>query len=189
MAKCVVCNQSKGKRECIRENSMICSRCCGTTRTAESCGDCRYYRPPAASRNYRALPRFTPAEMQHNLDLGDFSNTVEGALCAFDMQQPTPLRDAVALSLLQLLLDKYCFQDAEPGDLDPVLAVGLEQITDAIDQAIGEEQHSEDFRKVLACVWYVAQRRSKGNREYLDVIARYVGPSVAPGIRILPQRD
>lgn len=43
--KCPVCNQRKGKRECPRKESLICSRCCGQIREPKKCSsDCFYFK-------------------------------------------------------------------------------------------------------------------------------------------------
>lgn len=61
--KCRICGQRKGKRECLREENLICSRCCGETRNIEDCTrKCPYIQPllkdlkllPEIRRAYRS---------------------------------------------------------------------------------------------------------------------------------------
>ncbi len=43
MARCVICEQRKGKRHCPLKNAMICSQCCGLLQTEGNCpGDCPF---------------------------------------------------------------------------------------------------------------------------------------------------
>lgn len=43
--------------------------------------------------------------------------------------------------------------------------------------------------RILAVIRFVANRRSKGNREYLEIINEYVGTRIAPGLRIVPMSE
>ena len=61
--KCSICGQRKGKRECQREDNLICSGCCGETRNIEDCTrKCSYLQPllkdlkllPEIRRAYRS---------------------------------------------------------------------------------------------------------------------------------------
>lgn len=43
MAKCLICNQKKGKRECRIVGGEICSLCCGTRRNDDECVGYEYF--------------------------------------------------------------------------------------------------------------------------------------------------
>ena len=51
MAKCLICDAQKGKRLCTLKGGLVCSLCCGTTRTAEACGGCSHYQDPKQTGN------------------------------------------------------------------------------------------------------------------------------------------
>ncbi len=43
MARCVICEQRKGKRHCALKSAMVCSQCCGLVQTEGNCpGDCPF---------------------------------------------------------------------------------------------------------------------------------------------------
>ncbi len=44
---------------------------------------------------------------------------------------------------------------------------------------------SEEIVKVLGVIRFVARRRTKIGREYMEIVHQYVGPRTAPGVRIL----
>lgn len=58
--KCPICNQRKGKRECSRKESLICSKCCGQIREPKKCpSNCPYnksfdQKPSSKYRNFKA---------------------------------------------------------------------------------------------------------------------------------------
>lgn len=53
MAKCPICNSSKGKRKCLIIDGMICSFCCGSTRTEEACTKCMFYQKPKRKYHFQ----------------------------------------------------------------------------------------------------------------------------------------
>jgi len=46
MAKCHIFNSRKGKGKCLIKDGLICSLCCGNTRTEEPCSECVFYQKP-----------------------------------------------------------------------------------------------------------------------------------------------
>jgi tetratricopeptide (TPR) repeat protein len=49
--KCVICNNSNGKRSClIHQNFLICPTCCATTRNGNQCNTCTHFQ---ASKEYQ----------------------------------------------------------------------------------------------------------------------------------------
>ena len=182
MAKCLICNSRKGKRQCILKDGSVCSLCCGTTRSKELCEDCSYYQDPKLTRNYKQVPAFTVQMMDDNPDLQTYANAIESALCSVD-KFTNEISDKVALRILELLIDKYHFDDppAKFGD------VALENGFREVDKAIIEDIPSEAITKILGVIYRVANRRSCGNREYLDFIHKYVGLRVASGVRALQE--
>jgi len=182
MAKCPVCDSRKGKRQCTVANGLVCSQCCGTIRKEDLCLNCSYYQKP--KRKYNEVPSFTTGQMETSPDLTDYSNTIEGALCTYDNNNNKSLNDAGAIKILELLIDKYHFKDTEINCEDPFLLAGF----NFVDVAIGEDLAGIDeleLVKVLSILYFVAKRRTKIGKEYMNVIHTYVGSRIGPGIRVL----
>jgi len=182
MAKCPICNSRKGKRSCLIAETAICSLCCGNTRTAEACVGCGFYQPP--KRDYNAVPAYSVSEMDGNTELERYGNAIEGALCAFDAQQEYALTDKDAIRIIELLMDRYHFEDQTIAEGSQLVKGGVEQVDNAIKEDLAGISR-ERLVKVLGVIRFVARRRTKQGKEYMKVIHQYVGLRVAPGIRAL----
>lgn len=181
MAKCLICAARKGKRLCSFKQGLVCSLCCGTTREKELCADCPYYQEPSQERRYSQVPAFTVQMMDGDMELQSYSNALESALCAFDVSTHV-INDRIALRIMELLLDKYHFNDP-PTEFDSQL---LEDCFREVDQVVTTDMidlPSTKITRILAVVYLVASRRSQGNREYVDFIHDYVGVRIASGVR------
>lgn len=184
MAKCPVCDSRKGKRQCVIANGLVCSQCCGTIRKEDSCLDCSYYQKP--KRKYNEVPSFTTHQMHDSVELTGYSNVIESAFCAYDIENNKTLKDADVIKILELLIDKYHFKDAEINCDNPFVLAGL----DFVDAVIREDLAGIDelvLVKVLSILYFVAKRRTKTGREYMNVIHTYVGPRIGSGVRVLSQ--
>lgn len=93
MAKCPICSSRKGKRKCLIADALICSQCCGDTRTEEVCLACVFYQKP--KRKYSEVPAYSVSEMDHNMDLQGYGNAIEGALCSYDIENEESLVTAM----------------------------------------------------------------------------------------------
>jgi len=94
------------------------------------------------------------------------------------------LNDADVIKILELLIDKYHFKDAEINCDSPFLLAGL----DFVDTVIREDLTGIDelvLVKVLSILYFVAKRRTKTGREYMNVIHTYVGPRIDSGVHVL----
>jgi hypothetical protein len=186
MAKCVLCDHRKGKRNCALKSGLVCSLCCGETRRKEQCEGCQYFREVKAARRYGDVPRFSTAEMDRSVSLQSHADTIEATLCSWDQSHRRRLSDASAISVLEMLLNKHHFGDPDTGSTDPLLREGFEMVDQVIDQDLCDVSR-DTLVKVLGVLHYVAKRRSEGRREYLEIIHQYVGVRVAPGTRLLTQ--
>lgn len=81
MAKCTVCNSRKGKRKCKATETIVCSLCCGESRTEEKCSGCSFSKSAAATRNYRSVPYYSTQEMADESELESIADVVELSLC------------------------------------------------------------------------------------------------------------
>jgi len=172
MAKCPMCNSKKGKRVCkLVENQKVCSLCCGTTRNAQ-CVGCEHYKSPQESRKYTTVPKFSTQEMESSITLQGYSNEIETLLCTIDKQYDLELQDQFALDIYKLLMDKYYFKDTE-------LLFKAEGVKDIFEQFVKVIEYSdiekETLIKLLGVLYFISHRRTKGGREYFDLIQHYVG--------------
>ena len=99
-----------------------------------------------------------------------------------------PVKDSSVLKLFEVLLDKYHFMEDENDISEDSLEKGIDMVKMSIAQDLAGVSN-EEIVKILGVVYFVARRRSKGNREYLDFIHNYVGMRAGPGMRVLPNSD
>ena len=182
MAKCTICNSRKGKRKCLITDTLICSQCCGKTRTEEKCTGCVYYQKP--KRSYSNIPAYSVHEMNGSMTLGAYSNVIEGALCAYDLDNGGQLKDNDAIRIIELLIDKYHFQDQQLDQESPLVVNGVNYVDKAISEDL-KHIRNEEIVKLLGVIRFVARRRTDTGREYMTVIHQYVGRRVASGVRVL----
>lgn len=184
MAKCPICASRKGKRQCLIADGLVCSLCCGTIRKEESCSTCQYYQKP--KRKYNEVPSFTIDQMHGNAQLTDYSNVIESALCTYDVENNKSLTDANAIKILELLIDKYYFKDTEINCDNPFLLAGFDFVEAVIREDLAGIEELV-LVKVLCILYFVAQRRTKTGKEYMNVIHKFVGQRIGSGMRILNQ--
>ncbi len=186
MAKCPICDSRKGKRKCLLKDSPICTTCCGKTREGEACRGCSFYKEPSLKRKYNEIPSYTTMQMEANIELQEYSNAIEGAICAFDQETEQRMDDTVPIRVLELLLDRYHFQDESLVFDNPLIERAFHYVNEVIGTDLPEVPR-DVLVKILAVIHFVAKRRSKGGvgREYLEIIDQYVGPRIASGLRIM----
>jgi hypothetical protein len=184
MAKCSICNSRKGKRKCLIADGLVCSLCCGNTRTEEACSECVFYQKP--KKKYNEVPAYSVSEMDGNMELESYGNSIEGALCAYDIENEGKLNDSDAIRIIELLIDKYHFQDQEIEQEHQTIVNGFNYVDKSIREDL-KDVENEKIVKVLGVIRFVAKRRTKTGREYMNVIHQYVGQRVGSGMRILRQ--
>ena len=184
MAKCSICNSRKGKRKCLIADGLVCSLCCGNTRTEEACTECVFYQKP--KKKYNEVPAYSVSEMDGNMELESYGNSIEGALCAYDIENEGKLNDSDAIRIIELLIDKYHFQDQEVEQEHQTIVNGFNYVDKSIREDL-KDVENEKIVKVLGVIRFVAKRRTKTGREYMNVIHQYVGQRVGSGMRILRQ--
>lgn len=182
MAKCPICNTRKGKRKCLITGDLICSLCCGNTRTEAACSECVFYQKP--KRNYNEAPSYSVSDMDRNMGLESYGNSIEGALCAYDIENGGRLSDGNAIKIIELLIDKYHFQDQKIDEDNQIILNGFNYVDEAIRQDL-KDVATQEIVKVLGVIRFVAKRRTKTGREYMTVIHQYVGQRVGSGVRLL----
>lgn len=178
MAKCTVCNSRKGKRKCKATGTLICSLCCGQSRTEAKCDGCSFFKSAASNRNYRSVPYYSTQEMADNLDLESIANVVEFSLCQIWVNEDQYVDDRTVARLVELMIDRYHFNDEKPRTDTPVLEEGFRIFS----QNIGENLSHippEQLVKVLAAVYRSIQRRTIGGTSYLQFVSQFTGISPA----------
>ena len=174
MAKCTVCNSRKGKRKCKATETFICTPCCGEFREQEKCDGCSFFRPASASRNYRSVPYYSTQEMADSLELENISGAIETALCQVWAADGENVNDRTAVRLVELMLDKYHFNDGEPRIDDPVVAAGQQLFSRTIREELSRVP-AEKLVKVLTAVYRSIQRRTIGGNSYLKFVSQFTG--------------
>ncbi len=181
MAKCPICNSKKGKRSCLIVETPICSMCCGQTRTAELCVECRYYQKP--KRKYNEVPSYSTSEMDGDLDLESYGNAIEGALCAYDIEKGNTLKDSDAIKIIETLIDIHYFKDNQMDADSQLVLNGINYVKKVIEKDLIDVDN-EVIVKILGVIRFVAKRRTNIGREYMGVIHQYVGIRVDTGARL-----
>jgi hypothetical protein len=150
---------------------MICSLCCGQTRTAEDCQGCSFFKGPTL-RNYGKLPYFELQEMSKYSDLQDLAELLEKTVVQIDRKTDGGVGDALVVSLLERLLDKYHFgEEISPADEPEGQALQLftEIIADELEYVADDK-----LAKVLGAIRRSVKRHTGGSRVYLDFIGGHI---------------
>ena len=95
------------------EEGLICSLCCGETRSAEKCDGCSFFKDMQSIRNYKKAHYYTPTQVSDDMDLQDQAVVIESAICRFDEEQDGDLTDGMVQRILESLLDRYHFKDTQ----------------------------------------------------------------------------
>ncbi len=172
MAKCTICNSRKGKRKCKATETFICSQCCGESRSPEKCEGCSFFKNASDNRNYRKLPYYTIQEMADSPKKEQIAMVIETSLHDVWMANKQNVNDMTALRLVEMLLDKYYFNDSEPRSDDPALAAGYELLAERIGEELAQVP-AEQQVKALGAIYRSIQRRSVGGCSYLHFISRF----------------
>jgi len=185
MAKCPVCHSRKGKRQCRIQSALVCSSCCGTTRSREACEGCAFFKTP--SRDYDHLPRYSTADMDASDRLQAISFAIEAAVCLVDREMGFTLKDDQAIAIFELLIDQYVFGDAKESLAGRIQELGCERVVEIVDRELAGYDR-DTIAKVLGAVRFVACRRNSGSRTHMAVLQQYCGAFVHTGVglRVLP---
>lgn len=184
MSKCSVCGSRKGKRKCAPANGLVCSQCCGQTRRRECCEGCAHFREVRSAGRYLDIPRFSLQDMDSDMEMQSYAHTIEATLCMWDLHHECRLTDPSAMSVMEMLLDKYYFGDSTVWRGEALLRQGFKLVVQAIEQDLYDVP-DDTIARILAVIYFTARRRTEGQREYLEFIHRYVGWRAGPGTRVL----
>ena len=122
--------------------------------------------------------------MADNAELQDNANVIESSICQLDEEQNGNIDDKIALRLIELLLDKYYFNDKELKFRNLLEENGLNLIDQAIRKEL-EKISDEDLSKIIGTIHRSIKRHTKGHREYIDFIHQYVGVKIGKGMKVI----
>lgn len=120
------------------------------------------------------MPSFTTNQVHESDVLTGYSNAIEGAFCAYDIENNKALNDADAIKILELLIDKYHFKDTEINCDSSFLSAGF----NFVDAVIGRDLAGIDeleLVKLLCILHAVVKRLTKTGKEYMNIIHSYAG--------------
>jgi hypothetical protein len=184
MAKCSLCMKTKGKRKCLLVDGTVCTQCCGTSRSQIQCEACPHFKAGGGARRYSQVPYFTTHEMAGYEPLADAADVIEGAIHNFDKLQNWKTGDALYVTLMECLIDRYHFGDENLEFADDLEAEGFDFLESAIKKNL-DDAPDEILVKVIGAVYRSIKRRTRGSREYLDFISEFVlAPMPGPFRRI-----
>lgn len=103
----------------------------------------------------------------------------------WDSRNRGTLNDSSAIRVLEMLLDRYHYKDPEVVETDSPTPEGFEMVLQSIAEDLPDIPE-ETIVKILGVIHFVARRRTRGGREYFDIVHKYAGLRGGPGIRILP---
>jgi hypothetical protein len=112
--------------------------------------------------------------MADNPELESIANVVELSLCQIWVHDHQHVEDRTAARLVELMIDRYHFNDETPRTDTPVQEEGFRLFS----QNIGEKLahiHPEQLVKVLAAVYRSIQRRTIGGSSYLQFVSQFTG--------------
>lgn len=178
MAKCTICNSRKGKRKCNSTGNVICSLCCGESRAEEMCGGCSFFNSASVTRNYRSVPYYSTREMADNPHLESTAEVVESTLCQVWANDSQNVDDRIAARLIELMIDKYHFNDEKPRTDTPVLDKGFRLLVQNTDEKFSRIPPEQSV-KVLVAVYRSIQRRTIGGTSYLQFVNQFTGGNPA----------
>ncbi len=118
------------------------------------------------------------------MDLESYGNAIEGALCTYDIENGYRLKDSDAIKIIELLIDIHHFGDQQVDTDNQLIANGVDCVEKAITKDL-REVSNEEIVKILGVIRFVARRRTKIGREYMNTVHQYVGQRIAPGLRLL----
>jgi hypothetical protein len=112
--------------------------------------------------------------MADNPELESIADVVELSLCRIWVHDHQHVDDRTAARLVELMIDRYHFNDEKPRADTSVLEEGFRFFS----QKIGEKLayiHPEQLVKVLAAVYRSIQRRTVGGTSYLQFVSQFTG--------------
>ena len=119
--------------------------------------------------------------MEASADLQKIAFPVEAAVCTLDREHQFKLQDAQAIEIFEVLLDIYAFGESRETVSPRIGALQCGSVLDLVERELRPYDRAT-IAKVLATIRYVARRRADGGRHHLEILHRYCGSFVRPGV-------
>ncbi|HHO47354.1 MAG TPA: hypothetical protein ENN06_02690 [Desulfobacteraceae bacterium] len=107
------------------------------------------------------------------------ADVIESTLCQVWAKDPQNVNDRTAARLVELMIDKYHFNDEAPQADSPVQEEGFRLFLQETGKTFSQI-HPEQVVKVLAAVYRSIQRRTIGGASYLQFVSQFTG--INPGV-------
>jgi hypothetical protein len=112
--------------------------------------------------------------MADNPDLESIADLIESTLCRVWANDPHNVDDRTAARLVELMIDKYHFNDEAPLADSPVQKEGFRLFLQNTGKTFSQI-HPGQVVKVLAAVHRSIQRRTIGGTSYLQFVSQFTG--------------
>jgi hypothetical protein len=112
--------------------------------------------------------------MADNPELESIADVVELSLCQIWVHDHQHVDDRTAARLVELMIDRYHFNDEKPRADTSVLEEGFHFFSKNIGEKL-THIHPEQLVKVLAAVYRSIQRRTVGGTSYLQFVSQFTG--------------
>jgi hypothetical protein len=119
--------------------------------------------------------------MEDSAQLQKIAFPVEAAVCTLDRERQFKLQDAQAIEIFEMLLDIYAFGESRETLSPRIRALDCGSVLDLVDRELRPCDRAT-IAKVLATIRHVACRRAAGGRHHIEVLHRYCGSFVKPGV-------
>ena len=150
---------------------MICSLCCGQSRSEEKCAGCSFYDGAGPRRNYRKVPFYGTQHMADSDELVKIGHVIESTLLAIDFE--SDFRDSDASKLLELFFDQHHFNDEQLQFADATQEEHYRMLEQACEEDL-DTVPQEKLIKVMAAIHRSIQRQTDGSRKYLQFLHKYI---------------
>lgn len=152
---------------------MICSLCCGQSRSDEKCTGCSFYDEAGPRRNYRKVPFYGTQHMADSDELVKIGHVIESTILAMDIDSEKLFRDSDASKMLELFFDQHHFNDEQLQFADATQEEHYRMLQEAYKKDL-DTVPLEKVIKVMAAIHRSIQRRTDGSRKYLQFIHKYI---------------
>ena len=112
--------------------------------------------------------------MADSLELEGIGQVIETALCRAWTADRKNFNDRIAVRLIELMLDRYHFNEGEQPIDDPVLGAGHQLFSTVISDELSRVP-ADKLVKVLGAVYRSIQRRTVGGSSYLQFVSQFTG--------------
>jgi hypothetical protein len=112
--------------------------------------------------------------MADNPELESIADVIESTLCRVWANDQQRADDRTAARLIELMIDKYHFNDEAPRMDSPVLQEGFGLFSQNTGKTFSQI-HPEQLVKILAAVYRSIQRRTIGGSSYLQFVSQFTG--------------